>query len=182
MTTHTALPKHVEQPPAAANEPSPSADDSGRYEPAPAVTLRFHLGQLTATPEAVDDAHAAGVNVVEAILRHLGGDWGDVDDSTASANNLAVAAGGGLRSAYRLPGTTNLLVVTTDATPNVATPPPPSPPKPLPAGHDATRSPTRRTPRRAARHRQPPTTHPGTSILPMRLERPQPRRRRRRCS
>jgi hypothetical protein len=114
MSTHTAISKPVEQPPAATPEPSPSGDDSSHGEPAPAVTLRFHLGELTATPEAVAAAHASGVGVIEAVLRHLGGDWGDIDDATAVANDMAVATGGVLRSAYRLPGTADTLVVTTD--------------------------------------------------------------------
>jgi hypothetical protein len=116
MSTDTAISKEVEQArPAATSEPSPGGDGSSSGEPALAVTLRFHLGQLTATPEAVAAAHAAGVNVIEAVLRHLGGDWGDVDDASAAVNDMAVAAGGVLRSAYRLAGTADLLVVTTDA-------------------------------------------------------------------
>jgi hypothetical protein len=55
------------------------------------------------------------VQVVEAVLRHLGGDWGGVDPATGAANDDAVAAGGTLRSFYPLAGTGDALVVTTDA-------------------------------------------------------------------
>jgi hypothetical protein len=79
------------------------------------VSLLFHLGELSATPEALAAARAAGVQVVEAVLRHLGGDWGDVDDQTRAANHDAVTAGGTLRSVYRLTGASDAVVVTTDA-------------------------------------------------------------------
>jgi hypothetical protein len=84
-------------------------------EPTLALPLRFHLGELTATPEAMARAHAAGIEVVAAVLRHLGGDWGDVDAATRDCNDAAIATGGCLYSAYRLPGVDDALVVTTDA-------------------------------------------------------------------
>ena len=42
-------------------------------------------------------------------------DWGDVDPDTHDRNDNALANGGCLRSAYRLPGADDALVVTTDA-------------------------------------------------------------------
>jgi hypothetical protein len=79
------------------------------------VSLLFHLGELTATPQAVAAAHAAGIEVVAAVLRHLDGDWGDLDPATRDHNDHALATGGCLRSAYRLPGTDDALVVITNA-------------------------------------------------------------------
>ncbi len=90
-------------------------DDTDGREPRPAVSLLFHLGELSATPEAIAAARAAGVQLVEAVLRHLGGDWGDVDDQTRAANHDAVTACGILRSIYSLTGTDDAVVVTTDA-------------------------------------------------------------------
>lgn len=84
-------------------------------EPRRAVSLLFHLGEMTATAEALAAARAAGVQVVDAVLRHLGGDWGDVDPATGAANDHAVAAGGTLQSLYPLAGIGDALVVTTDA-------------------------------------------------------------------
>jgi len=93
-----------------------SADaDADAGEPRLAVTLRFHLGELTATAEAVTAAHDAGVRVIEALLRHLSGDWGDIDGDAWAANDNAVATGGCLRSLYALPGGRDALVVTPDA-------------------------------------------------------------------
>jgi hypothetical protein len=54
-------------------------------EPKLAFPRRFQLGQLIATPEAVAAAHAAGIDVVTVVLRHLGGDWGDVDPAAQPA-------------------------------------------------------------------------------------------------
>jgi hypothetical protein len=84
-------------------------------EPGLAFPLRFQLGELTATPQAMAAAHSAGIEVLAAVLRHLGGDWGDVDPDTHDRNDNALANGGCLRSAYRLPGADDALVVTTDA-------------------------------------------------------------------
>jgi hypothetical protein len=52
-------------------EPASGQIDAVTAEPRRAFPLRFHLGQLTATPEAVAAAHAAGIDVVAAVLRHL---------------------------------------------------------------------------------------------------------------
>jgi len=102
-----------------APEPATSAksqgDDTDGRKPRLAVSLLFHLGELSATPEAIAAARAAGVQLVAAVLRHIGGDWGDVDNQTRTANHDAVTAGGILRSIYRLTGTDDAVVVTTDA-------------------------------------------------------------------
>lgn len=87
-------------------------DESG---PRLAVDLRFHLGELSATAEVMSAAQAAGVQVVALVLRHLGGDWGNVDDATRAANDRAGSAGGPLRSIYPLAGTGDAIVITTDA-------------------------------------------------------------------
>jgi hypothetical protein len=95
----------------------PNLDDAGISTSAPrlAVRLAFGLGELTATAEALAAAHAAGVQILSVVLRHLSCDWGDVDPAVAAANDHAVAAGRGLRSTYRLPGVDDALVVITDA-------------------------------------------------------------------
>jgi hypothetical protein len=95
--------------------PGSDFEESGRGEPRLAVSQLFHLGELTATAEAIRAAHAASVQVIEAVLRHLGGDWGDVDAAAGAANINAVATEGCLRSVYRLLGTGDALIVTTNA-------------------------------------------------------------------
>ena len=78
------------------------------------TSLRFQLGALSATAAAISAASEAGVLVVSVVLRHLGGDWGDIAAEAAAANDEALTAGGALRSAYRI-GLDRVLVVTTDA-------------------------------------------------------------------
>jgi len=74
--------------------PGPDFEERGSTEPRLAFSRLFHLGELTANPEAIRAAHAAGIQVIEAVLRHLGGDWGDVDSPASAANSNAVATGG----------------------------------------------------------------------------------------
>jgi hypothetical protein len=95
-------------------EPFSDPVETVTAEPRLAFPRRFHLGQLVATPEAVAAAHAAGINVVAVVLRHLAGDWGDVDAANCQHNDTALATGGCLHSVYRLSGD-DALVVTTDA-------------------------------------------------------------------
>jgi hypothetical protein len=96
-------------------EPFPDPVETVTAEPRLAFPRRFHLGRLVATPEVVAAAHAAGINVVTVVLRHLAGDWGDVDPATSQHNDTALATGGRLQSVYRLSGVDDALVVTTDA-------------------------------------------------------------------
>jgi hypothetical protein len=104
-------------PRAPETKPRPNLDSAEIATSAPklAVHLAFGLGELTATAEALAAAHAAGVQILSVVLRHLSCDWGDVDTASGAANDHALAAGGGLRSSYRLAGFDDALVVTTDA-------------------------------------------------------------------
>jgi hypothetical protein len=109
MNPQTGNPPGVDTNLAASTIPD---DDTA---PRPAVSLLFELGELTATVEAVTAAHDARVQVIDRLLRHLGGDWGDVNTNQRAANDASVTAGGPLRSLYPLPGNGAALVVTTDA-------------------------------------------------------------------
>lgn len=104
--------EQVAQPTTTPTSDRVGADRSG---PRPAVLLRFRLGELTATAEAVAAAHSARIQVLEVVLRHLGGDWGDVDDDARASNDDAVTTGGPLRSEYPLAGTGDTVIITTDA-------------------------------------------------------------------
>jgi hypothetical protein len=93
----------------------PDRDDgSGNCEATPAVSLLFGVGEMAATAQALAAARAAGMSILDTMLRHLGGDWGDVDHRGATANDDAVLAGGPLRSVFPL-RTGDAVVVTTDA-------------------------------------------------------------------
>lgn len=72
----------------------------------------FPLGQLLATPGAVEVCEEAGTTPLVYIARHAGGDWGDLDPEDIMANDRALERGGRLFSAYNLPTTRRLWVIT----------------------------------------------------------------------
>jgi hypothetical protein len=73
----------------------------------------FHLGQLVATPGALDDLKANGQTAAQLIERHIAGDFGDVNESDAAANRQDIAAGTGrVLSAYVLADGTKLWIIT----------------------------------------------------------------------
>src|SRR5258705_8999282 len=72
-----------------------------RMAPLPAVdevAPKFPFGRLLATP----NAHRAIPNdeIINALSRHLRGDWGTLDKEDWDANERALARGGRLFSAY----------------------------------------------------------------------------------
>ena len=71
----------------------------------------FPLGQLVATPAALDLLAKQGIDVTELLARHASGDWGDVDAADKTANDLAVMNGGRLLSSYHL-GAGKVYVIT----------------------------------------------------------------------
>jgi hypothetical protein len=74
--------------------------------------LAFELGALAATAGAAQAAATAGVRLVDMVLRHLGGDWGDLDDDDKAANARAVANGGRILSSYHLDTGEDIWVLT----------------------------------------------------------------------
>ena len=61
---------------------------------------RFLLGQLVATPGALDTMNDHGINPLELLARHLTGDWGDLGASDKRENDLAVTKRLRILSAY----------------------------------------------------------------------------------
>ena len=53
----------------------------------------FELGQLVATPGAIDLMFENETAPGFLIARHVSGDWGDLDDDDKQANDHAVKAG-----------------------------------------------------------------------------------------
>jgi hypothetical protein len=75
----------------------------------PNAAAHFPLGQLVATPGALD---AAPMPELLAIVgRHARGDWGDPDAEDRRANERALATGERLLSAYTV-GETRVWVIT----------------------------------------------------------------------
>ena len=74
---------------------------------------KFALGQIVATPGALDALDRNGQSLAEFIQRHARCDWGDVCAEDAELNNEALNEGGRLLSSYILKdGTTKLWVIT----------------------------------------------------------------------
>lgn len=65
--------------------------------------VRFPLGQIVSTPGALDLMERYHVNPLLLLGRHLAGDWGDVCQDDAQANQDALENGARLFSVYQLP-------------------------------------------------------------------------------
>lgn len=64
--------------------------------------VNFKLGQIVATPGAMELFRQASVNPAALLHRHSSGDWGDVETHDAAANDRAVREGGRILSVYRV--------------------------------------------------------------------------------
>ena len=73
---------------------------------------KFHPGQIVATPGALEALQNAGQTPHEFLVRHLSGDWGDLDDEDRSLNDAAVIDGSRILSAYTTRKGERLWVIT----------------------------------------------------------------------
>lgn len=62
---------------------------------------KFPLGQIVATPGALEVLAKASQGADQFIDRHVRGDWGNVDEEDSQANAEAVALGSRVLSSYR---------------------------------------------------------------------------------
>ena len=62
--------------------------------------MLFEPGQILATPGALGLATEYCVNLADLLIRHLRGDWGDVDAYDTQENDLAVFEGYRIISVY----------------------------------------------------------------------------------
>jgi len=73
----------------------------------------FQLGQIVATPGALEALQMAGQTPSQLLDRHVVGDWGIVSEEDKEANDLAVRDGSRIMSAYLLKdGTTKVWIIT----------------------------------------------------------------------
>lgn len=75
-------------------------------------TPRFSLGQVVATPGALEALERAGETADVYLGRHVTTDWGDLDEQDRQANAQALLYGGRLFSAYTLKDGTRLWLIT----------------------------------------------------------------------
>ncbi len=76
------------------------------------VPRLFPLGDVVATPAAIQALAAAGSNPWLLVARHVRGDWGDLDEHDASMNVLAWLDGGRIFSAYNVGDSLRVWVIT----------------------------------------------------------------------
>jgi hypothetical protein len=77
-----------------------------------ALNPKFSLGQVVATPGALEALAKAGQTPQELLARHLRGDWGDVCPEDATLNDEALKDGSRLLSAYTLRTGEKLWIIT----------------------------------------------------------------------
>ena len=65
-----------------------------------------------ATPGALEALGRAGESPVPYLARHVAGDWGDLDAEDKQANDDALIHGARLLSAYVLPTTERMWIIT----------------------------------------------------------------------
>jgi hypothetical protein len=75
----------------------------------------FPLGQVVATPGALDALGGEGIRADALLQRHAIGDWGEVCEDDKRENDLSVTEGFRILSAYTLPKTQVKLWIITEA-------------------------------------------------------------------
>lgn len=73
-------------------------------------TARFCLGQIVATPNALE--HIPNNEILVALGRHSRGDWGELDAEDLKSNERALKLGGRLFSAYHSIQKTKFWIIT----------------------------------------------------------------------
>lgn len=73
---------------------------------------RFKLGRILATPSALEVIADARISIVDLVIRHMSGDWGDLPDSDREQNNAAITTGQRILSSYTLPGGRTVWLIT----------------------------------------------------------------------
>lgn len=72
----------------------------------------FPLGQIVATPGALDALEQAGQSAHELLTKHAHGEWGTLSDEDWRENNFAVTRSLRLLSAYHLTTGEKLWIIT----------------------------------------------------------------------
>jgi hypothetical protein len=73
---------------------------------------RFALGQVVATPGALDALTVSGQLPAEFLQRHASGDWGELCDEDSAENESALKHGFRLMSSYHTKAGTKIWVIT----------------------------------------------------------------------
>jgi hypothetical protein len=74
--------------------------------------MKLRLGRLLVTPGALAAITESGESPWQFLVRHMTGDWGDLDDEDKRRNDEAVKAGSRILSAYATAKGQRLWVIT----------------------------------------------------------------------
>ena len=74
--------------------------------------MKFEPGRIVSTPGALRAMEEAGDNPASFLVRHLSGDWGELDAHDTQENEFALEHGLRLLSAYRLSSGSKIWVIT----------------------------------------------------------------------
>jgi hypothetical protein len=77
-----------------------------------ALSPLFPLGQVVATPGALEALQAAGKDPKEYLQRHSRGDWGELSPEDVQANHQALQDGSRIVSAYKVTPTLKVWLIT----------------------------------------------------------------------
>lgn len=72
----------------------------------------FPLGQIVTTSNLLNKGGIDLLELTDALMRHMRGDWGDVCDEDKQANDSALKNGGRILSAYTARNGTRFWVIT----------------------------------------------------------------------
>jgi hypothetical protein len=67
--------------------------------------MPFSLGHVLVTPAVVEHLTSNRFSYLRLVLRHMNGDWGEVETDDREMNKSAVLDGGGILSIYDIAGT-----------------------------------------------------------------------------
>ena len=72
----------------------------------------FHLGNVVATPAALNALQSCNVAPAQLLQLHVSGNWGSVCEEDALANDAAVKNGERILSSYRIGEYTRVWIIT----------------------------------------------------------------------
>lgn len=72
---------------------------------------KFPLGQIVATPGAIEALTDSGESAAQFLHRHVNGDWGDLCEEDKQLNDEAIENGSRILSAYRTKKNVKLWII-----------------------------------------------------------------------
>lgn len=76
------------------------------------MPAKYDLGQIVATPGALEALAVAEQDPADFLRRHAACDWGDIDDDDKALNDEALKDGSRLLSAYHTSSGTKIWIIT----------------------------------------------------------------------